>query len=188
MRLNEKSKLSKILIFLYLWTLGSNAQNANAQAHTVQHVEAAFLYNFAKFVEWPAGTFADASDPMTIGILGIDHFGEILDNTIEGKTINNRKLMIKRFKQYQIPNSCQILFISSSEKENLVHILDNLRNLSVLTVSDMEGFAQFGGVINFYVKENKVRFEINVDAGRRANLKISSKLLKLAKIIHEEDG
>jgi len=152
-------------------------------------VKAAFLYNFVKFVEWPDESFSNAT--MIIGILGEDPFGTAID-TIQGKTVKGKKLLIKRFKHIKDIENCHILFISSSEKKHLSRIVEALSGLSILTVGDTEGAAQRGVIINFYIRQKKVRFEINVEAARRAKLKISSKMLKLAKIVHEtpsdEDG
>ena len=134
--------------------IAGTMHNAHAQAPTIQHVEAAFLYNFAKFIEWPVGTYSAPSDLIKIGILGVDPFGEILDNTIKGKTINGRKLTAIRFEKNQPMNNVHILFISSSEEDRVANIFHNLRNSSTLTVSDMEGFTQIGGIIKFFLKDN----------------------------------
>jgi hypothetical protein len=97
--------------------------------------------------------------------------------------IGNKRLEVKFCKDINEIGQCHILFISSSEKSHLTALLSVLRNAHVLTVSDIEGFAQRGGIINFYTEENKIRFEINVDAASRNGLIISSKLLQLAKIV-----
>jgi hypothetical protein len=148
-------------------------------------VKAAFLYNFAKFVEWPAEAFDDADAPLTIGVLGEDPFGDTLEQTVKGKTANGRKLAIRRFHKVRDLQPCHILFISSSEKRHLSEILDRLKGSSVLTVGEVEGFAKRGGVINFFVEDNRIRFEVNVDAAKRAKLKMSSKLLRLARIVRD---
>jgi hypothetical protein len=146
-------------------------------------VKAALLYNFAKFVEWPSTALPEASSTMELCILGEDPFGTILDQTLQGKIVNGRTLLINRYRELKGLDSCQILFISVSERQRLPQILATLNHLSVLTVSEMERFAQSGGMINFTVAENKVQFEINVGAAERAGLKISSKVLKLARIV-----
>jgi ribosomal protein L18 len=146
-------------------------------------IKAAFLYNFAKFVDWPTDALPDTSTSMSLCVLGEDHFGIDLDETLNGKQVNGRKLLIKRFKGVHGLDICQILFISSSEKHRLAQVIASLKNSSILTVSETEQFTQLGGIINFTIEENKVRFEINVDAAERAGLKISSRLLKVAKVI-----
>jgi len=147
------------------------------------HVKAAFLYNFAKFVEWPEEVLGHSSTPITIGILGRDPFGHYLDRTIKNKTVKGRELVIKRFEEVDDLEATHILFISESEKKRLSETLNKRKNWHVLTVSDMEGFSELGGIINLITEENRIRFVINVDAAERADLKISSHLLKLAKIV-----
>ena len=148
-------------------------------------VKAGFLYNFARFVEWPSEAFTDDQSPISLCVLGKDPFGGAL-KSIEGKTIKGRKLVINRFERIEDLPKCHILFISRSEKEDLDKIFANLKGWNVLTVADMEEFGQRGGIINFIIREHKVRFEITLDASDRAGLTISSKLLKLAKILRDD--
>ena len=145
-------------------------------------IKAAYLYNFAKFVEWPAEMLADPSLPLSVCIYGKDPFGAALDS-IKDKTVKGRKLVISRSSEINKLEGCHILFISPSEKNNLSVILKKLKDMHILTVSDMEGFASNGGMINLNKVENKIRLEINLDAAEISGLKMSSKLLKLAKII-----
>ncbi len=149
-------------------------------------VKAAFLYNFAKFVEWPADALSDSAAPIVVGVIGEEQFSEVLAQTVAGKTVNGRELVIRRGKVGQDLRNCQLLFISSSERKYLPQILGSLRGSSVLTVGETEPFARLGGVINFFVVEKNVRFEVNVDAATRARLRISSKLLALARIVADE--
>jgi hypothetical protein len=149
-------------------------------------IKAAFLYNFAKFVEWPPAVSPGANDPMEICVVGEDPFGNILNQSIEGKTVGGHKLMIRQLKPAQDMKGCQVAFISSSEKNHLTSVLEGLKGGGVLTVGETEGFAALGGVINFTMEDDKVHFEINLDAAGRAGLKISSKLLLLARIVKEQ--
>jgi len=173
------------LIFV-LCVVASPAPNAHATRPSEYQVKAAFLYNFAKFVEWPAEAFADTSAPIILGVLGQDPFGVVLEQTIQGKTVRGRTLVIRRFERIQDVEVCHVLFVSSSEEKHLARILEGLKGSGVLTVSEMEQFARNGGIIQFIMQENKVRFEINVDAAERAGLKISSKLLKLSRVVTDE--
>jgi len=166
-------------------SIAPNAHTKSPSASEYQ-LKAVFLYNFAKFVQWPAKSFVDDHDPIIIGILGKDPFDATIDETIKSKTVKDRKLVIKRFEKIEDMEACHILFISSSEEERLAKNIEALKDSSILTVGEVKQFAKLGGIINFIVKENKIRFEINVDAAERAKLKISSKLLKLAKIFREE--
>ncbi len=156
---------------------------AQAPAPTEYQVKAAFLYNFGKFVEWPPGTLADSS--FAICVLGDDPFGPALDQVIEGKSVHGKKLVAHRLGRIEEAGKCHVLFVSSSENGRLSQVLTSLRGRRVLTVGDTEGFAHRGGIINFRLVENKVRFEINLDAAERAGLTVSSQLLKLATVIRE---
>jgi hypothetical protein len=153
----------------------------NAQASNEYQVKAAFLYNFAKFVDWPAEAFGGSGSPLVIGVVGDDPFGGALDQAINGKTIGGRPLVVRRLKWGQELRSCHVLFISSSERQRLPQIIQSLRGASVLTVGDMGEFTQQGGIINFILEASKVRFEINSRGAEQARLKISSKLLILSK-------
>jgi hypothetical protein len=144
-------------------------------------VKAAFIFNFTKFVEWPV---ENQISNWRLCLVGTDPFGAALDE-LNGKIVKEKKMAVKRDESLGNLKSCQILFISSSEKERLRPILGAIKEHNVLTISDTENFARQGVMINFYVEDNKVRFEINPDAIRRSGLRITSKLLRLARLIHE---
>ena len=146
-------------------------------------VKAAFLFHFAEFVEWPDAVFPDADAPITIGVLGDDPFGAVLDQIVEGKTVHQRKVVIKRSKQVEDLKGCQILFVSKSEAARDEQILASLGDASILTVSEVDGFTRHGGIASFYLDGSRVRFEINNDVAKRHGLKISSQLLSLAKVV-----
>jgi hypothetical protein len=145
-------------------------------------VKAAFIYNFAKFVEWPTESSVQDS-PFVIGILGQDPFGGALDEIVSGKTVRDKRITVKRFTKIEDAMSSSILFISNSEKENMGQIIKRLDGAPVLTVSDLERFAEHGGMVELMIDQNRVRFAINVAAAEQARLKPSSQLLKLAKIV-----
>lgn len=170
-----------VIIFFFEFSLFSNVQSQEISEY---EIKAAFLYNFAKFVEWPDELFLDPNAPFVFGVLGHDPFGQILEQTIGGKYIQGRRLEIDRFKRCEDIQYCHILFIALSEKECIEEIVEKVNRFGVLTVGDMEGFAERGGVINFFMKENKVRLCINPNAAERANLKISSKLLNVSQIVN----
>jgi len=168
---------------LILWCglLTSTGSLKASQPETVDEyrVKAVFLYNFAKFVEWPSYL---GSDTICIGVLGDDPFGDLLNQIVDGKTVNGRGFVIRHLKLEQA-RQCQIVFVSASEKRNLRSILASLKGAGVLTVGETSGFAEMGGVINFQIVESKVRFEVNISAADLAHIKLSSKLLSLAKIV-----
>jgi hypothetical protein len=146
-------------------------------------VKAAYLFNFLKFVEWPEDSFADPLAPIVIGVVGDDPFGSALPQVTMGKTVQGRDLVIHLYKAGENLHGAHILFISASEKKKLPAILAGLHGSSVLTVSDFAGFLDAGGMIQFMSENDRVRFGINADAAGRARLKVSSKLLSLAKVV-----
>jgi hypothetical protein len=148
-------------------------------------VKAAFLYNFAKFVEWPDGTFANSTSTFTVCVVGKDPFGKALDDAILSKRIADRVTTLARAKRIQDLPECQILFVSASDSPQLSEILHVLHGHRALVVGESENFAGSGGAIQFVIEANRVRFAINTDAVDRSGLKISSKLLALATIVHD---
>lgn len=180
------SGLAFAAVVAWVFTSGGSVPLARAQAPSEYEIKAAFLYNFAKFVEWPSDPSSNARDPIVVCIAGNDPFGEILDQTILYKTANGHPFMIQRFRRAEDAKYCQILFTSSSDQTYIRSVLAILKGSSVLTVGETEGFLRLGGIINFALEENQVRFEINVDAAERARLKISSKLLRVAKVVRDE--
>jgi hypothetical protein len=152
-------------------------------------VKAAFLFNFTKFVTWPTNAFQAAELPFCIGILGDDPFKSLIDEVVSEKLAAGRPIEIKRANDIEALAACQIVFIGRSKRTSVRPILRQLRGRSVLTVSDNERFAEMGGCIQLKLQDDKVRFSINNDAAIEAGLKISSKLLNLAKIVSSEpDG
>jgi hypothetical protein len=143
-------------------------------------VKAAFLFNFSKFMEWPANSFSTPYDPFVIGVYGKDPFGTFLDETIAGETMMGRPMIIERIKNLDDIKKCQILFINQPAKTG--EALARARGLGILTVSDDPNFCSLGGIIRFYKENEMIRLQINVDAAKASNLAISSKLLRIAKI------
>jgi hypothetical protein len=144
-------------------------------------MKAAFLYNFAKFVEWPPASLP-ANDPLVIGVLGSDPFDGALENTIRNKTIEGHPVTVRRLKSISEVKTCHVLFISSSEKKRWPEISEALAGSCVLTVSEnWDHFTEAGGMIYFFMDDRHVCFDINVEAARRASLQISSKLILLRK-------
>jgi uncharacterized protein DUF4154 len=141
-------------------------------------VKATYLYNFGRFVEWPAS--GNTSDKFAICVLGQDPFGSYLDAVVAGEAINNRKLIARRVATARDAIPCQILFISDSESAHLKEILAALEKTTVLTVSDVPNFTVVGGMIQFVVVDQRVRFSVNLTAAGKAGLALSSQLLKVA--------
>jgi hypothetical protein len=155
-----------------------------AAATKEYQVKAAFLFNFAQFVDWPAGAFENAHAPLVIGVIGEDPFGSYLDDIVRGEKIGSHSLEVKRFARVSDVKTCHILFVSKSESRQMDQIVGSLKNKNVLTVSDVDNFASRGGVIEFFTANNKIRFRINVSAARNASLTVSSKLLRVAEVVN----
>jgi len=154
-----------------------------AQSYNETEVKAAFLYHFVSYVEWPARAFDIPSAPFVIGVLGKSPVLEALREAVRGKSVQGRALVVRQVSVGQELRQCHLLFIPASEAKQLPRVLEVLGDAPVLLVGESEGFAQRGGIINFFLEQNKVRFEINPDAARRINLNLSSKLLRLARVV-----
>jgi hypothetical protein len=146
-------------------------------------IKAAFLHHFAKFVDWPP-TMLPPGAPLVIGLIGDDPFGRAIDDVIRrDATANGHRIIVRRLHWNDSLAQCHIVFISSSEIDHLPQILDSLRGVSVLTVADLDRFAQRGGMIELRTIDGRVRFDINSDAATDVHLRISSKLMQLARVV-----
>ena len=160
-------------------TLGGSAWAGEFDEYTVK---AAYLYNFAKFVEWPSGAFVNADAPLLICIAGANPFGDALA-ALTGKTVGSHPVEVRHYPAATGLESCHVVFIGRAEQGRFKAILAKLGRLPILTVSDIGDFAQVGGMIGLVEAEQRIRFDINLTASRQANLKLSSQLLKLANIV-----
>lgn len=169
-------------------TLAEPTASLSRLADTTEYqVKAAFIYNFVKFVQWPADAFLEkAGASISLCILGRDELGDALEG-LNGKSAQGRIFSVRRIDRPGEADRCQVLYLCRSERERMRAILKGIK-AGVLTIGDMKSFASAGGIINFVLTQKKVSFEINVEAAEKAGLKISSQLLKLAKIVKEGDG
>lgn len=158
---------------------------ARGQATDEYKVKAVFLFNFAKFVEWPPQAFKGPSDPIVIGVLGKNPFGDALTAAVAGKTSGGRAFQVREVADGQQAAACQILFISASERKRLTTVFEQIGSLGILTVGESDNFTAEGGIVNFKIEGGTVRFQINVDAAQRRQLHISAKLLSLAEIVRK---
>lgn len=165
------------LLFIVLSGVAPSFSGQQAKPEEYQ-VKAVYLYNFGRFVQWPESGAKD--DPFTICVLGRDPFEVILDTTLANEKIESHKLVAKRIANYKDARGCRIVFISASELSRAKEILSLLEGSPVLTVSDMPSFVSNGGMIQFVLQDNKVRFEVNLTAAEKAGLTLSSQLLKVA--------
>lgn len=169
-----------LLLFLLVSTISEGAQ---AQAPPTEYeVKAAFIYNFAKFVEWPASSFSSATDPLQICVLGNNLLRADLQSIVAEKSIGSRRLQVRRVEMSEI-NGCHVLFVGAAESYRLSQALQAAQVASVLTIGDTVGFLEQGGMINFIFDQNRIRFEVNLKAVQVARLQLSSKLLSLAKSV-----
>jgi len=180
------------MIFLLAWCVMLAVAAPLARAQTEEETEAnreyaikaAYLYNFGRYVEWPPEGFESSGAPFVIGVLGKDPFGAVLDEIAGSKRIEGRRIAVRRFATMAEYTPCQILFVAASASpQQKAAALQKAQESAVLLVGEGSGFAKQGAVVNFFVESTRVRFEINTEAARRAQLKISSKLLSLAKIV-----
>jgi YfiR/HmsC-like len=163
--------------------------SASAQPRTTEYdVKAAFLYNFVKFTEWPASAFRDEKEPIVLGIYGQDPFGPELDRMLEEKTAHGRPFEVRRLRLPADADSCHVVFIANAVADSLTAVALAIGERSVLTVGESPGFALRGGHINFVVENNRVLFEINVEQSTISSLKISSQLLRLARLVPTESA
>lgn len=163
----------------------STALAAQTKSATEYQVKAAFLYNFAKFVDWPPSAFASPKQTFEICVYGHDPFGPALEDALLGKSIGDRRISLGHAAQFQDLVGCHVVFVSGPEHEPIADLANRLKGRAVLLVGESDGFAASGGTIQFTIEDNRVHFVINPEAADRAGLKISSKLLALAKIVHD---
>jgi len=171
------------LVIITLFATKGQAQMGFTKYPSEYQMKAKFLYNFARFVEWPDGVFADSNSSITIGVIDPDPFGIDLDKTVEGKRINGRGFRIRRFHRVNELEFCHILFIGTPDKEYRLQILKRLEDWSVLTVGDKKDFAYDGGIINFIMVGKKIFFEINMKALKKSGLVLSPRILKMSNLI-----
>lgn len=170
------------LLLALMTGLTCAVSQAEAQGSGEYPVKAAFLFNFAKFVDWPSDALGEGA-PIIIGIIGDDPFGGVIDQLVAGKSASGHPVVVRRFKWGQDLRQCHILFVSQSEQKRIPQIIASLKGASVLTVGEAEQFTRQGGIIRFVLEGGKVRFEINAGAAEQARLKLSSKLLALARSV-----
>jgi len=176
-------------LLLIPWVLGCALLGAlpaaAADGSTDAQVKAGFVYNFAKFTEWPASAFASPQAPIRLCLSGVDETQAKAFAGIEGKPVQGREVKIKRSPTSAEIGECNILYVGDEEPRRAQAALQAARNASVLTVSDSDGFADSGGVIGLFYADNRIQFEVNLGAAQRAGLKIASQVLKIARAVKD---
>lgn len=184
-----KGVLSLLCAIALLMQMMGATESGHAEDQTEEYrVKAAFLFHFAQLVDWPAEALGDEKNPLTLCTVGKDPFRGDLETMLQGKVIGARSLRVLHIKDGQEIQGCQVLFVSSSERAQIPLIIAGLKDGAVLTVGETEDFVGQGGMIGFCLEGNKIRFEINVEAAQRAKIKISSRLLLLAKSVVGNHG
>ena len=184
-KMRRRRFIIAVLVSLSL-AVSVRAQSADPDGSSEYLIKAGFIYNFAQLVQWPDAAFPQSDSPIVIGIVGNDPFGATIDSVVQGKKLNGRSLVVKRFrwgKDTREIKDCNILFVSSSERERLDEIIQAVKSLPILTIGETPGFATRGGIINLTLEGNRVRFEVDIEAAKQANVNISSRLLALARIV-----
>ena len=180
----RKCNAIAVSVFLATALCGWPRRARSANTPLEYEVKAAFLFRFAQFVEWPADTFKEASEPFTYCTIGDDPFHGALERTLTGKTIGQRPLRVKHLSGEGKVGECQVLFVGGpADRKHVAETLATAGTLPILTVGEADQFVENGGAIGFCTEDNKIRFEINLDAAGKAGLKISAKLLALAKMV-----
>jgi hypothetical protein len=159
------------------------AANTSAADRTLteDEVKAAYVYYFAKFVDWPAATFPSPNAPITIGVVGDDEFGNLLGKIVKDKTIQEHPIQVRLLKWPAELRSFQMVFVGSFEQKRFYQISESLKDRPVLTITETEDSSQIKGIMNLFVEGEKVQFEVNIAEAEKARLRISSKLLRLAR-------
>ena len=169
---------------LAMWILlgtSASARQAPSNASVEAQVKAAFLFNFAQFVQWPGEAFPDRNSPFTMCLIG-DSIEDALEKTIEGETLNGRRIVIRQPTTPENVRACHLLYVSKSEARRSMETIVAASGVPILTVGDSEEFINEGGMIRFTEAGRRIRFEINPDAAESASLRVSSRLLRLADI------
>jgi hypothetical protein len=149
-------------------------------------VKAGFLFNFAKYVDWPDSAFDAPDAPFRIGVVGEDPFGTRLETALKGRTVKDRKFMIERYPTAETLSPCHILFVTRTEQPRLGDILERVKDWPTLTVGEDGSFARSGGMISVLIKEEHPKLEVNAEAAKGARLTIDAKLLRLADLVRTE--
>jgi hypothetical protein len=176
-------RLVAVCLICFAMVVQGRAQAGDTADSSEYLIKAGFIYNFANLMQWPANAFSKTDSPIVIGVLGADTFGGTLDQVLGGKKVNGRSFIVKHLKWGMDLKDCNIVFVSSSETVHLEEIFLLVKGLPILTIGESPNFARRGGIINFIVVDDKIRFEVNVEAAKQVDISISSRLLALAKIV-----
>jgi len=179
-----RQQILACLMLVFLSVLGRPAMAQDAQVPEAD-LKAAFLFNFTKFIEWPAEAFANDDAPVVVGVYGDEKFTKTLQTLLADKKVNTHPFTVKRLTNPQEAKGCQILFFRESETRIMGQVYDAIKRLPILTVGESEDFLDQGGMFNFFFEDKQLRFEVNPPTAENAKLTVSSKLLRLAKKVRK---
>lgn len=179
-------RLTKLILLAALPVIPISGGDAHADAPSREYqLKAAFIYNFAQFVEWPSNAFSNPSAPFVIGVVGDPSLGGTLEQAVKGKTAGKREIVVKYFANSAAVDHAHILFVSASERDRLGDLVKRATAESTLTIGDFDGFTAASGMVRFMTEDNRLRFEVNLDATNQGHLKFSAQLLKLARMYNK---
>ncbi len=171
-------------LFLFLFViniLGASAQPVSGEEYKVK---AGFIYHFTRFTNWPRGTFKDKNSPINLCIASTNPESDIIFS-LNDKTVKDRKIAVRKFRGKKDIRKCQILFIASGDEKFALKKLNTVKDKNILTIGEISGFIKMGGIINFFKKGDRLRFEVNPDAAEKAGIRFSSQLLMSAEIVRK---
>ena len=176
------------LVALVFCGSGRRAWAQGGELTTERKIQAGYLLNFARYVEWPPAAFANSVSPVCIGVLGEDPFGGFLDDTVRGEMVRGHPIVVRRERSPDALRDCHIVFIAVADSEKQGQFLASFSGKPILTVGNENGFAARGGIVNFFLENERVRFEISRAASQRSGLKMHPQLLRLARVVHAAVG
>jgi hypothetical protein len=176
-----KSLLYKTGSLLLLLLLFSTTIDAQKQSATAIKIKSVFLFNFTRFIDWPASSFSSPGAPFVIAIAGDNPFGKYIEETVVGESVGTHPIIVNYVNNENDLLNCHLLYLNYPESARNRQALNSLENRSILTVGESSEFSRWGGIVRFYTEQNKIRLEINTEAAKEAQLNISSKLLSVAK-------
>jgi len=179
----DKLRIAFVVLTAVFHAGGARSVAAQNTPTSEYEVKAAFLFHFSQFVDWPDGTFQEADSPLVYCTIGTDPFHGALEASLIGKKMSGHEYQVRHARQISEIQGCHVLFIGEGENGHLTSVLANVKGSPVLTVGESERFVKDGGMIGFFLEENKIRFEINLESAEKAQLRISAKLLALAKTV-----
>jgi hypothetical protein len=180
-----RSRALPLLVAILVLTVARPLRAADPSSLTEDQIKAGFLFNFMRFVDWPAKDYETSTSSITVCIIGETPVTPLLIEAAKDKLIEGRSVLVKHVKTNEDFRGCHLLFIASNESSKEPVIFSKLAGANVLTVGEDPGFALAGGVLNFLTQDNRVKLELNLDAATRANLKISAKLIAVSHLVHD---